>query len=257
MRWRCRAPNLYAGGYFTTAGGSAANYVAKWNGSAWSALGSGMSSTVYALAVSGSDLYAGGNFITAGGKVSGYAAKALLLGLVATNATYARGPGMSLKIRIADIAWDVNTNPVTVQSLGASEQGATLSFNSTYMFYLPANNHNDSFTYTVSNGSGTATGTITVNVAPVTGQALGITVVDGKPTMNFAGVPGYSYDVQRAEDVDFTVNLTTVLTTNAPTNGLFTFVDNSPPPSQAYYRLKYQSVSSRARRSRRIRRFFP
>jgi hypothetical protein len=33
---------LYAGGYFTTAGGSAANYIAQWNGSSWSALGSGM-----------------------------------------------------------------------------------------------------------------------------------------------------------------------------------------------------------------------
>ena len=30
------------GGYFTTAGGVTANYIAKWNGSAWSALGSGM-----------------------------------------------------------------------------------------------------------------------------------------------------------------------------------------------------------------------
>ena len=34
--------DLYAGGDFTTAGGSAANYIAKWNGSSWSALGSGM-----------------------------------------------------------------------------------------------------------------------------------------------------------------------------------------------------------------------
>jgi hypothetical protein len=33
---------LYAGGDFTTAGGSAANYIAQWNGSSWSALGSGM-----------------------------------------------------------------------------------------------------------------------------------------------------------------------------------------------------------------------
>ena len=53
--------DLYAGGGFTTAGGIAANYIAKWNGSSWSALGSGMNGDcVYALAVSGSDLYAGG-----------------------------------------------------------------------------------------------------------------------------------------------------------------------------------------------------
>ena len=33
---------LYAGGDFTTAGGSAANNIAQWNGSSWSALGSGI-----------------------------------------------------------------------------------------------------------------------------------------------------------------------------------------------------------------------
>jgi len=35
------------------------------------------------------------------------------------------------------------------------------------------------------------------------------------------------------------LNLTPVLTTNAPADGLFTFVDSNPPGSQAYYRLKY------------------
>jgi len=35
-------PALYAGGNFTIAGGVAANRVAKWNGSSWSSLGSGV-----------------------------------------------------------------------------------------------------------------------------------------------------------------------------------------------------------------------
>jgi len=67
-------PALYAGGSFTTAGGAAGNHIAKWNGSSWSALGSGMSgmnSSVWALTVfndgSGPALYAGGYFGTAGG----------------------------------------------------------------------------------------------------------------------------------------------------------------------------------------------
>ena len=59
--------DLYAGGWFTTAGGGPANYIAKWNGTSWSALGSGMDNSVSALAVSGTDLYAGGSFTTAGG----------------------------------------------------------------------------------------------------------------------------------------------------------------------------------------------
>ena len=62
------AGNLYIGGDFTVVGDIVANYVAKWNGSAWSALGSGMNGSVCALAVDSSgNLYAGGCFTTAGG----------------------------------------------------------------------------------------------------------------------------------------------------------------------------------------------
>src|ERR1041384_3301560 len=59
--------SLYAGGDFTTAGGSAANSIAKWDGSHWSALGSGMNGGVSALALSGTNLYAGGYFTSADG----------------------------------------------------------------------------------------------------------------------------------------------------------------------------------------------
>ena len=59
--------NLYVGGSFTIAGGVFATNIAKWNGSTWSALGSGVGGEVWALAVSGRDLYVGGWFTTAGG----------------------------------------------------------------------------------------------------------------------------------------------------------------------------------------------
>lgn len=62
---------LYAGGYFSQAGGTAVNNIAKWNGTGWSALGSGTNNAVYALAVyddgTGPALYVGGSFATAGG----------------------------------------------------------------------------------------------------------------------------------------------------------------------------------------------
>jgi len=68
--------NLYVGGDFPLIGTVVANRIAKWNGSAWSALGSGVAGgsfpSVYALAVIGSDLYAGGRFTKAGGVNIGY-----------------------------------------------------------------------------------------------------------------------------------------------------------------------------------------
>jgi hypothetical protein len=63
---------LYAGGEFTTAGGTTANYIAQWDGTNWSSLGLGVSSgrfndtSVTALTASGGTLYVGGVFITAG-----------------------------------------------------------------------------------------------------------------------------------------------------------------------------------------------
>ena len=62
-------------GDFSTAGGVAVAGIAKWNGTAWSALGSGVNGNVAALAVIGSDLYVGGGFTTAGGVTANGLAK--------------------------------------------------------------------------------------------------------------------------------------------------------------------------------------
>jgi hypothetical protein len=72
---------LIAGGEFTTAGGVTANRIARWNGTTWQALGTGMSGGYYpyvlALAVYNGELIAGGGFTitTAGGQVSAYWAR--------------------------------------------------------------------------------------------------------------------------------------------------------------------------------------
>src|SRR6185503_4148795 len=79
-------PALYVGGYFTSAGGVAASRIARWDGSSWSALGSGIfdagsgpDASVSALTVyddgGGPALYAGGNFLTAGGVAASGIAK--------------------------------------------------------------------------------------------------------------------------------------------------------------------------------------
>ncbi len=67
--------NLYVGGHFSHAGGVPANNIARWDGTSWHALGSGVRflgggydpSRVQALAAIGNDLYVGGSFSDAGG----------------------------------------------------------------------------------------------------------------------------------------------------------------------------------------------
>jgi hypothetical protein len=95
--------NVYVGGFFTNAGGSRANWIAKWNGSSWSALASGMNSNVSALAISGNDLYAGGAFTAAGGKLSAYIARAYLPALPALSVLRS-GADLTLSWPSADTA---------------------------------------------------------------------------------------------------------------------------------------------------------
>ena len=62
------APNgsVVAGGWFTTAGGVAANRIARWDGATWSPLGGGCDAYVRAILVTPTgDVIAGGNFTTA------------------------------------------------------------------------------------------------------------------------------------------------------------------------------------------------
>jgi len=72
-------PALYAGGSFSHAGGVPANGIAKWDGAAWSGLGSGVNGWVRALAVhddgTGAGLYAGGSFTEAGGQTVNHVAR--------------------------------------------------------------------------------------------------------------------------------------------------------------------------------------
>lgn len=68
--------NMYAGGAFTTIDGVSANRIAKWDGSTWSALGSGMNGQVWTITFDNSgNVLAGGNFTTSGGSSANRIAK--------------------------------------------------------------------------------------------------------------------------------------------------------------------------------------
>jgi hypothetical protein len=64
---------LYVGGAFTNAGGVSATGIARWNGTAWSAVGTGLAGTVMALTTNGTDVYAGGRFTNAAAGITNIA----------------------------------------------------------------------------------------------------------------------------------------------------------------------------------------
>jgi hypothetical protein len=59
--------DVYVGGTFPTIGTLTVNCIAKWDGTRWSALGTGVNNAVYAIMTNGMDVYVGGAFTTAGG----------------------------------------------------------------------------------------------------------------------------------------------------------------------------------------------
>ncbi|MCX6896387.1 MAG: Ig-like domain-containing protein [Verrucomicrobia bacterium] len=161
---------------------------------------------------------------------------------------FLRAPGLSLKIAITNLLandTDADTNVLTFTGIvGNSTNNFPLTTNAQYVFY-PSNagNVSDRFSYTISDGQGgVSTGLVYIAISTdVYGQALGITNAAGNFIATFAGIPGYSYTVQRATNVNFSLDLTNVVTIIAPTNGLFRWTNSPPIPPTAYYRLRYNS----------------
>jgi hypothetical protein len=172
-------------------------------------------------------------------------------GPVALSITNNRAPNTVYKIKIADLlsgaTSDADGDARVITALSASTNGASITTNATHIIYSNPNNVEDQFTYTVRDVRSyrpndvvrTATAVIrfTVNAPAGTNQnVVSFAVVNGKPTIRFAGIPGYAYDVQRTADLTPPANWTTLRTTNAPPLGIFEFVDENPPVGQAYYR---------------------
>jgi Bacterial Ig domain len=152
---------------------------------------------------------------------------------------------LSMKVKIVPLlaAWtSPGGSPLSVVSAGPSSgQGGTVSKDSNYIYYLPPSGTpaTDTIPYTVSDTNGcTTAGTLDVNFVTSAGYAQSISYSGGAVTINFAGIPGYQYEVERSSDASFT-SPEVVLTTNAPDAGLFIYTDNSPPQPTAYYRMKH------------------
>ena len=79
----------------------------------------------------------------------------------------------------------------------------------------------------------TATGRITVTVVNPGGLVQEIKVVGSSVVVNFVGIPGYHYDIQRSSLLS--PDWITVHTRTAPDNGLFSYTETVG--GSAYFRL--------------------
>jgi hypothetical protein len=163
---------------------------------------------------------------------------------VALAKSFTRAPGLSLKMLKSALlsgATDANHDSLTVSAVqNPSTGGATVTAPAgSWVFYLPNSAGNgDTFTYTVNDGNGgTDTKTVTIYLQQQGGAAQQISYNAGGVTIIFAGIPNYTYDVQRSADAGFT-SPTVMTTTQAPSAGVFTYIDSNPPnPGPSFYRL--------------------
>ena len=81
---------LVAGGDFTTAGGVSASRIARWNGTAWSPLGTGMNNAVEALAVRGLPRATGGQRFRCSRRASPLRRRSSRRGIPASKSTGTR-----------------------------------------------------------------------------------------------------------------------------------------------------------------------
>ena len=167
---------------------------------------------------------------------------------VAADTNFTRGSGLSLKIKIADLlsiaTSDSDGDARLLSSIGSTTNGGTVSQDGTYIYYTPpGGDGNDAFTYTVRDSrtyrSGdtvrTATATISITKLNSSGIAQTINTSSGSATIDFAGIPNFTYDVERSTNL---TSWTVVATLTAASNGLFTFTDSTPPANSAFYRLR-------------------
>lgn len=158
--------NVYAGGDFTTAGGVAANNIAKWDGTKWVRLGSGTNAPVTALAADTlGNVYAGGSFTSAGGTPAsriarwngsawsnlglGVNAPVLALATDSVGGVYAGGafPGVGATVNSV-LYW--NGAIWSVVKTGTAETVYALSVNSSNNLFAGGN-------FTLTGGVGTPT----------------------------------------------------------------------------------------------------
>ena len=164
---------------------------------------------------------------------------------VVNAVTFTRSAAVNLfKVPVSDLlthATDTDGDTLALASVSTTTNGAIILIAGGYVMYYNTNVVADQFGYTVNDaygGTNSAIVTININSAPLFGQSQIASIGSGSARLNFAGIAGYSYSVGRSTNL---LNWSVIWTTNAPSNGLFEFIDGSAPATSAYYRLQFNN----------------
>jgi fibronectin-binding autotransporter adhesin len=175
----------------------------------------------------------------------------VVAGIHVPNLAFTNAPGVSRFITTNDMIAaglaSAQSSPIyTVTGVGSTTAGGIVSINNNIIKYAyPASGSpaSDSFSYTVSDGTASASATVTITFANAVGPQL--TPVSGgdglgHAVINFHGIPGYGYHVQRATTLSPTPDWTNAAAiTLSPTgDGSYSWT-NTVSPEDGYYRLSY------------------
>jgi hypothetical protein len=137
---------------------------------------------------------------------------------------------------------DPEDDSFTVSAAGpASANGGSAVLLAGSILYTPPNGYSgqDTFPITITDARGSSTnGTVTVTVdydPAMEASAPVLTVLpDGKAQLDYQGIGGRTYMVQRSTNMAQWSFLATLV---AGPTGVVTFIDNNPPAGSAFYRI--------------------
>jgi PKD repeat protein len=186
--------NIIVGGDFTTAGGTTANKIAKWNptNQTWSAMGTGMNDYVKSLAVYNGELYVGGPFTIADGQTRNCIAKwfenpVSPPSVAFTPSSTTACPGNCLSFA------DISTNNPTSWTWSFPGAGATTSTSQNPTNICYPNPGNFVVTLQACNSAGCSTASQTITITGVNASAGADQVVcqGGTVALNASGGTNY------------------------------------------------------------------
>jgi hypothetical protein len=149
-----------------------------------------------------------------------------------------------MKAKMLTDCTDADGDVLTIISAGpTSTNGAAVTMNATHVVYTPQTGFvgTDRFNYTVSDGKGglaTASVIVGVYIAGEGFNRVTFSVSGGQVHLGYAGIPQYTYSIQRTATLSPPAWVT-IGTSTADASGHVSFTDANPPAGSAFYRTMY------------------